>query len=471
VIPAPLLLIAGPLIFAGVVYFLRRITVVASLSSAAAALWLAWLTWAIPPTAGEAILGGRVVGGAQSLLGRTIELSSADRPVLIAMSLAAAVLFLLAAGLPRGSTPGLTRPGDIFFPGLMALLGVAAAVLVTETFIFSVLLVEVAAGLTTILLQGSRFGSTRGAWRFFLFITLAMPFLLVAGWQIDLQAANPTQTELLNPAVLLLTFGFAIYLAAAPFHLWVSPAADETQPLTQVVVFGLFQMVTLSVIANALEQFPWFAGSDAPYQWFTFAGTLTAGLGTILAFSAGSFSQVAGYNLLVDMGTLLLLMGLQSQGGLQAAWLLILLRVISLTIWGTGLSIIRGRTGANQVGRAAQLATAVLLLGGLSLAGFPLTPGFPARWMAVGLVARDNIGRAVLLLLGSASGVVGGLRMVKTLLVPRPEPGSNPPAGKWDWLTTAALVAVLLGAIALALYPQPVISAAAQIAGYFTYAR
>ena len=105
-------------------------------------------------------------------------------------------LFLLAASLPR--TGG--RPDNIFYPGLLGLLGVSIAILITETFVFRILLVEIAVGVITALLQGARFGSTRGAWRFFLFVTLALPFLLVAGWQIDFQAANPGQSDLLNPA-------------------------------------------------------------------------------------------------------------------------------------------------------------------------------------------------------------------------------------------------------------------------------
>ena len=496
-IPAPLLLIAGPLAVAALVYPLRRITPVASLFSAAATIGLAWLTNAIPQTTQTAILGGRVVGGAQVILGRTLELSPSDRPVLMVLSLAAALLFLLPAGLPRSQAP------DILFPGLLALLGVMAAILVVETFVFSVLLVQVAAGVTTILLQGSRFGSTRGGWRFFLFTTLAMPLLLVAGWRIDFQAANPAQINLLNPAVLLLTFGFLIYLAAVPFHLWIAPAAGQAQPWAQVVAFGFFPMVTFSVITGALEQFPWWAGSAIPFQWFTFAGTLTAGLGAILIFScaghrggcsADSLGQLAGYNLLVDNGALLLLLGSKSDAALPAAGALLLLRMASLIIWAVGLSNLRWQANAKAAaipaGWQGLLGTAVLALGGLSLAGFPLTPGFSARWIAVGLVARDNLGPAALLLLGSASGMVGVLRMVRTAVMSRvhymhhqerkwppsssprtqgESTASPPPAGRWNWLTTTVLIIVILVAIALALYPQPIIAAAGRAASHFSY--
>lgn len=467
-ISAPVLLIVAPLAVAAAVYPIRRFTAVASLLSTATALGMAWLASAIPETAGEAILAGRVTGGAQTILGRTLAASPADRLVLMCLSLAAAVLFLLAARL---------HPGGIFFPGLLALLGISAAVLVSETFVFSVLLLELTAGAAAILLQGARFGSIRGPWRFFVLQTLAVPLLLVAGWQIDFQAANPGQTGLLGPAVMFLTAGFAIYLAAVPFHLWIAPTAGEAQPLSQVVVFGLLQMVALGVIAEALESFSWFAESPTPYQWFTLAGSLTTGLGAALMLGADSFGQLTGCSLMVDMGALLMLLGTKSRDGLQAAWLLLMLRMASLVVWGYGLSVTRKSTGSDQIERAgglvgrSRLATLALILGGFSLAGLPLTPGFPARWFAVELIARDSVGRAALLLLGTASGVLAMARMTRGLLGPGTGPRQGP-AVRWpEWLKETPLALVLLGAIALALYPRPIFSVAAQIMAHLSYLR
>ncbi len=479
-IPAPLLLIAALLVAAVVVYLVRRITAIAAPLSAAAAVGFVWLVNAVPSTATEAILGGWVTGGEQVILGRTLALSPADRPVLTAAGLVAAALFLVAGGLSRSpASPNgpSARPGDIFFPGLLTLLGMATAALVVETFAFGVLMVELAAGVATAMLQGTRFGSTRGAWRFFLFISLAMPFLLTAGWLIDNQAANPRQTDLLNPAILLLTLGFAIYLSAVPFHLWMAPAAGEASPLIQVVVLGIFQMVPLSVVTGAFQAFPWLADNPIPYQWFTFLGTLTAGLAALLAYSSQSFGQLTGYTLLVDTGGLLLLMGLREQAALQAIWVLTLSRMATLIPWTCGLGIIRSQAGSDRIALAASLgwrrpfAGALLILGGLSLAGFPLTPGFPARWMAVGLVARDSVARGILLLLGSASGIVGVLRVARTLFAGGSDTGAERTSSRQSWLTTVTIALVMIGAVILSVYPNPIVAAARQISSYFTYFR
>jgi NADH-quinone oxidoreductase subunit N len=351
-----------------------------------------------------------------------------------------------------------------------------AAIVVNETFVFSVLLIEIAAALITFLLQGSRFGSSRGAWRFFVFATLAMPFLLTAGWQIDFQATNPGQTELLNPAVLLLTLGFLVYLAAVPFHFWIGPAAAETEPLVQVVALGFFQVATLSVITGALDRFPWFADSPTPYQWFTFAGVVTVGLGIALAFGAKSFGRLAGFTLLIDLGAVLLLLSTKSRVGLETAWAVTLLRVISLIIWAAGLTSVRRLGGADQISAAtglgwrARLSTAVLVLGGLSLAGFPLTPGFAGRWTAATLLAEASLGQGILLLVGSASAVIGVLRMATVLLTRGdPEQEQPPTPARWSWLTTVALAAVVSGAILFSLFPVPFLRVANEITSSFTY--
>ena len=464
-IPAPALLIGGPFILAALVYLIRRLTWLAASLSAAGALALAWLVSAIPLTADESILGGRVLGGVQTVLGRPFALSAADQQILIVASVAAAVILLLAARL---------RPGDIFYPGLLSLLGVMAAVLVTETFVFQVFLVEVTAAVVTGLLQGSRFGNTRGAWRFFLFTTLALPLLLVAGWQIDFQAANPLQSGLLNPAVLLLTLGFLIYLAAAPFHLWLAPAASEAHPFSQITALGFFQIIVFAVISGAWQEFPWFAASSVPYQWFTFAGAATAGLGALLVFSSNTTGQLAAYNLLVDGGVVLLLLGLGTQEAVTAAWTVLLLRLASLILWQAGAAALRDCLPAGRFAPLALrggkwqtiLGVIALLWGALSLAGLPLTPGFAGRWMAAGLLARDTMGHALLVVAGSASGLFGALRAARVLLTPADtSPASD--TSRWRWVTPLALALVIVVGLVLSLYPTPILSLAQQITSQF----
>jgi formate hydrogenlyase subunit 3/multisubunit Na+/H+ antiporter MnhD subunit len=202
---------------------------------------------------------------------------------------------------------------------------------------------------------------------------------------------------------------------------------------------------------------------------------LTAALGTVLAFHARNFGRISSYSLMVDTGAVLLLLGTATQLGLICAWALLLSRAVSLVVWAAGLCVIRRRTQSDQVDTATsvgwdlRLATAVLVLGGLSLAGFPLTPGFAARWMALGLLARAQPSTALLLLLGTASSAAGVLYAARVLLALGPHSAEPAPAERWQWVNTVALLLVIAGAVLLSLYPNPLLSAAAGTSGTATY--
>ena len=79
-IPGPLLLITLPLVFAPLIWLLRRWATLAGLLSAGVSLLMAWMAWRLPLD--ETVqLGGREVamGETVSVLGRELELSQADR--------------------------------------------------------------------------------------------------------------------------------------------------------------------------------------------------------------------------------------------------------------------------------------------------------------------------------------------------------------------------------------------------------
>ena len=73
------------------------------------------------------------------------------------------------------------------------------------------------------------------------------------------------------------------------------------------------------------------------------------------------------------------------------------------------------------------------------------------------------MGRAILLLLGTASSVVGMVRIARSLLDRHTEEAPAPDAKKPGRLLRAFLVVVLLGGIALSFYANPLLSAAQKI--------
>ena len=76
------------------------------------------------------------------------------------------------------------------------------------------------------------------------------------------------------------------------------------------------------------------------------------------------------YLLLADFGIALISSG---TGNYELALSSTVFRVIALAVWSLGWSTI-------QTGARKSISSIALLVGMLSLAGFPLTPGFPTRW-------------------------------------------------------------------------------------------
>jgi formate hydrogenlyase subunit 3/multisubunit Na+/H+ antiporter MnhD subunit len=134
-----------------------------------------------------------------------------------------------------------------------------------------------------------------------------------------------------------------------------------------------------------------------------------------------------GYAALADMGAAQLALALQTPAGLDAALLALGTRAISLTVMAMGISVIRHRAEGDSFerlggwGRYVPWATVAMVVGGLSLAGLPPTPGFAVRWSITRLVARQEPVGGVVLLLAS---VVVGIGVVRALLslLSEPEP-------------------------------------------------
>jgi len=126
----------------------------------------------------------------------------------------------------------------------------------------------------------------------------------------------------------------------------------------------------------------------------------------------------------------LVAVSLNTSVGYQLALGLSAVRVISLAVWGLGISILQrssvgGMSGA-LAGRGldAPLAAAAALVGLASLGGLPMTAGFPARWGVMNAFAGQA---PTLALLVVGSVMANGLACIKWLrnaLVPSEAPAS-----------------------------------------------
>jgi formate hydrogenlyase subunit 3/multisubunit Na+/H+ antiporter MnhD subunit len=485
-IPGPLLLIALPLVVSPLVWLVRRWGLIASFFAAGVALLMAGMAWRLPLDQPLQLWGRQVVlGEPVTLLGRDLVMSQTDRMDLVLIYLIAAGLFVFASRVSQGWT---------FYPLALALLSVLSAVLLVESHIFAVLLLQVAASLCVFLIQGGQVGSTRGSLRFLTFVTLAISPLLVTSWLLGRYELTPDDTSLLDTSTILFAFGFAILLGVFPFHTWIAAVSADAPPLVTTFVLGLFYAVVWFVMLGLLESFEWLPTHPDFSVALSYGGYAMIIVGAVLAAVQRRLGYLMGYAAMADMGSALLALALQTAAGFNAALFALGTRAVSLAVMGMGISLIRHRAEGDDFerlvgwGRQVPWATVALVVGGLSLAGLPPGPGFTVRWTITRLVAREQTSGALILILAS---VVVGISVVRAVmaLLREPTPGyvgseiveeieaaakaqeeveEKPPEPE-SRLVVAMIIAGLIFCLILVLWPQLHTSIIRQAADSYTF--
>lgn len=455
-IPVPALLFFGPLVLAVPVYLLaRRWPAVAGVVGATGLLLLRGALASAPADMMEWVLFERV-----------LLVSDGLRQALLYLYGLLALLIFLSVLFPQGAD---------YAPGVLVALSFLAAALMVGQFAFGVVLWFIAVGVTTAVLQVDRIRSTTGSLRYLLITAMAAALLLLAGWL--LVGGGTAFSDL---AWRLFLIGLIIALAGFPFIIWVRPILSESAPLAALFAFGPAQFVLLLLVGGAI------AGYPAMMQQPQFSSLLRLAAGgaivvsALLAFSSSDWGRLVGYVLLADMGAVLLAISAGAEG-LPVVYSLVLMRAVSLLAAGLGLTVLRQQARTGAAGREADTfagarglarqhppAAALLILGTLSLAGFPLTPGFSARWLALSLVATSSPAYGMLLVVAGAGAVVGVLRALR-MLMQEPEAESIPyparlrRASRTEQVVQITLVLALILFVLLALFPQALLGLVPQM--------
>jgi formate hydrogenlyase subunit 3/multisubunit Na+/H+ antiporter MnhD subunit len=465
---APILFAGIPLLLAPLVYIIGRTRPVATGLSVLAALLLAVLALALPYGQPVSWLGGLVVQDTTVVLGRSFTVEAADRLALAFMFSQAALLYLAS---------GMVDTGPAWLPVSMGVLGLLAAAQFVRPFLFAAIFLELAAALAVLMLVEERSGeqlsphASRGALRFLVYTTLGLPFILLTGWLIEANAASPTDISFTNQATLLLMVGFAVLLAVVPFHSWVPAIAEHAPPMAAAFVLSVFSQAVIFLLLTFLGTYPWLSQNPVVYRALTLAGGAMALIGALFAFGQRNFGRSMGYTVLVDTGAVMLGIGLGSQAGIAAAMTALALRGLALPLWAVAIAQMRQAEGGDDFatlrgyGRRNALAAGAVIVGLLSLAGFPLTAGFPGRWALLSLLAQIHPTAAVLLLLGVVTIAFVCARGLSSLLaLPAGEE-----AAPWRFppLSRAAVALYALGftvVLVLGIFPQWLLPAVADTA-------
>jgi formate hydrogenlyase subunit 3/multisubunit Na+/H+ antiporter MnhD subunit len=377
----PLILLVLPLVAGAVTYLVRRWTLLAAFISVATASVLAAMCLQLPLDRSAFVLGQEVAFGRPVvILSRELVLDPAGQVWLAFVFALAAILYLLAWRVPQGR---------FFYPVSLVVLSLYALVALLQTFSLAVLAFAISATLVVLITQTSLRSSVRGSQRYLIVTLLAVPLLLAAAWLVDQSLLARGSVVMPRQALLPAVLGFGLLLAVFPFGTWMPALAADAPPLATAFVFAGSQAMALYLILVFGGIAPWVMTDPALPVMLQLAGLVTALTAGIMAAAQRDLGRLFGYAALSELGYLFLALvagGSQSQA---LALLIMLSRALAIALMGAAIAIIRQRAGTDrfaELGGVAwrlPVATVGLLIGGLALAGLPLTSSFPTHW-AVG---------------------------------------------------------------------------------------
>lgn len=289
------------------------------------------------------------------------------------------------------------------------IIALMVASLAVEPFLYAALFIEMAILLAIPMLTSIYHPPGRGVVRFLIYQTLAMPFILLAGWLLAGVEASPGDLGLTVQSAAMLGMGFAFLLAIFPLYSWIPLLIEENSPY--LVGFLLWILPTITIIFGAgfLDRYSWLRSSPQLILALRYVGLLMVVSGGAFAAFQRHLGRIMAYGSIAETGFSLLALSLDSRLGIPILFLLIPARALGLAVWSLSLTVITENVETMRFGavrgvlRLTPLAGAGMAVATLSTGAFPLLAGFPSRLALWEGLSRDSISAA----LWMAIGIVG----------------------------------------------------------------
>lgn len=456
---APLIWIAFPALAALAAWFFRRYTGRVVIFSTLLCLLLALLALVVP--LGQTVHISRLsftIDTTFGFAGRKFILDDRDRVFLV-------FIFILCAFWFVGSYAAKTNP--LLMPVGLGIVALVVGAFAVQPFLYAALLIEMAVLLSVPILSPPGKPIGQGVLRFLIFQTLAMPFILLAGWALAGVASNPTNTTLVTFSSVFLALGFAFWLAVFPFYTWVPLLAEQTEPYISGFIFMILPTVDLLLALTYLDQFGWLRASPDVFR-------VIGQVGMVMVVTAGAWAafqkdlaRLFGYAVIVETGFSLLAISMANSVGLELFSSMFMPRMIGLGLWALSLSIIlreAGSTRFEQIQGLAQrlpFATTGLAVASLTLSGLPTLAVFPIHQVLLEQLSRQSLLEGVWVLAGSGLMLFSAFRALAALT----RGSQMPQTFRESRLQIALLIAGIAGLLLIGFLPQvflPVLSGLAR---------
>lgn len=497
-LPGPIVLIGLPLAVATLLQVLRRWTAITASLATLTALFGGLLVASSPLL--DALLPLSAVNIAIDqplyILGRVLVIEPVDHLSLIFIFFTAAALFVIAWRL---------LPHSNFFPTGLMMVAMLAGAMMLKQVVYTALLVEIAAVLAVFpLLEpvGGRYGggSGKGGARYVAYVTLALPGLMITQLLLELFAIFPNDTGLLQSATVLLSLSFAILLGAVPFQAWLSTIATDGSPPVVTFLFTVNMGAVWFMLLAYLESYAWLGQQAMFGPLFTTVGLLMMIIGGSLAAAQRRLGRLIGYATLVDNGAMFMALGTRQVAGVALTVMILIARPLALGLMTMGLDgLKRLSSGETNTATSRASSTASLegagwrapwravafVVGGIAMAGFPLSLNFAAHWGLYRVIAETNLFQAILALMGCAGVMMGVIGVARMLFAPLPKAAPQERTATQEPVATLEpvdkgsaredpvvlfLIIVLIGlTLALGIFPGSIGQIALHMAEGFTF--
>lgn len=370
------------------------------------------------------------------VLGRSLSLSPYEAAAM-ALSLA-----LLALTMLYGCW---ISQGELAYALTLGAIGFWIAATMVRNMAIGALLLEAGALLAVMLVPSQREGAAITGIRTLVLFVLAGPLLLLAAWATENALGNAQSSLFPQIASAALAIGYGIALGVVPFHIWHPPVFRYGSSLAAVMLSAVLSTILVLRLVNTLNNFMWPGGERLFMNLLVNVGIITAIVGSLMALPQRSVGRILAYTALADLGIVLAGLGIGTITSIQAALLHMGYRNVGIVTASMGLGILRRSLGDDDLDRlegawrSAPLGVIGLAIGGLSLAGLPLTAGFASRLPLYRALARISLGWGIVLILCTLGPAWAFIRCLTTSLVSVPNLARNKESA------FPGILAVLLG--------------------------
>src|SRR6185369_14446212 len=257
--------------------------------------------------------------------------------------------------------------------------------------------------------------------RFLIYQTLAMPFILLAGWLLGGVETSPGDLALAGQSASMLGLGFAFLLAIFPLYNWIPMLSEEVSPYALGFLLWILPTITIIFGAGFLDRYSWLRASPQLTIALRLGGLAMLVTGGLFAAFQRNLARIMAYGAIAETGFSILALSVDLRTGIPILFLLIPARALGLAVWSLSVTVIKEHMETMRFGtvqgvlRILPFAGVGMIVAALSTGAFPLLAGFPARLALWESLGRESISAGIWMTVGIVGLLISALRSLAVL--------------------------------------------------------